>query len=60
MRSFFTRFGKVMEVVIMYDQEKKKSRGEYIIIIICIQLNQYCLKWFPFNVNNNVNNNLNI
>lgn len=30
LRSFFTRFGKVMEVVIMYDQEKKKSRGSYI------------------------------
>lgn len=29
LRSYFTRFGKVMEVVIMYDQEKKKSRGEY-------------------------------
>lgn len=28
LRGFFTRFGKVMEVVIMYDQEKKKSRGE--------------------------------
>lgn len=28
LRSFFTRFGKVMEVVIMYDQEKKKSRGK--------------------------------
>ncbi|XP_011501673.1 PREDICTED: heterogeneous nuclear ribonucleoprotein 27C isoform X2 [Ceratosolen solmsi marchali] len=27
LRSFFQRFGKVMEVVIMYDQEKKKSRG---------------------------------
>ncbi|XP_012278440.1 heterogeneous nuclear ribonucleoprotein 27C isoform X5 [Orussus abietinus] len=27
LRSFFNRFGKVMEVVIMYDQEKKKSRG---------------------------------
>lgn len=27
LRTFFTRFGKVMEVVIMYDQEKKKSRG---------------------------------
>ncbi|TGZ56504.1 Uncharacterized protein DBV15_07142, partial [Temnothorax longispinosus] len=25
LRSYFTRFGKVMEVVIMYDQEKKKS-----------------------------------
>lgn len=24
---FFGRYGKVMEVVIMYDQEKKKSRG---------------------------------
>lgn len=27
LRTFFMRFGKVMEVVIMYDQEKKKSRG---------------------------------
>ncbi|XP_078053661.1 heterogeneous nuclear ribonucleoprotein at 27C isoform X8 [Augochlora pura] len=27
LRTFFNRFGKVMEVVIMYDQEKKKSRG---------------------------------
>ncbi|XP_063979200.1 uncharacterized protein LOC135163575 isoform X3 [Diachasmimorpha longicaudata] len=27
LRQFFARFGKVMEVVIMYDQEKKKSRG---------------------------------
>ncbi|XP_057332586.1 heterogeneous nuclear ribonucleoprotein 27C isoform X2 [Microplitis mediator] len=27
LRQFFSRFGKVMEVVIMYDQEKKKSRG---------------------------------
>lgn len=27
LRLFFGRFGKVMEVVIMYDQEKKKSRG---------------------------------
>ncbi|CAH0385259.1 unnamed protein product [Bemisia tabaci] len=27
LRSYFSRFGKVMEVVIMYDQEKKKSRG---------------------------------
>ncbi|XP_021936644.1 heterogeneous nuclear ribonucleoprotein 27C isoform X9 [Zootermopsis nevadensis] len=27
LRTYFTRFGKVMEVVIMYDQEKKKSRG---------------------------------
>lgn len=48
LRSFFTRFGKVMEVVIMYDQEKKKSRGEYDVIIICIYLNWHCLKWFPF------------
>jgi len=29
LRTYFTRFGKVMEVVIMYDQEKKKSRGEW-------------------------------
>lgn len=27
LRTYFMRFGKVMEVVIMYDQEKKKSRG---------------------------------
>ncbi|KAL1453941.1 hypothetical protein WDU94_010242 [Cyamophila willieti] len=27
LRTFFNRYGKVMEVVIMYDQEKKKSRG---------------------------------
>ncbi|KAL0271730.1 UNVERIFIED_CONTAM: hypothetical protein PYX00_008724 [Menopon gallinae] len=27
LRQFFMRYGKVMEVVIMYDQEKKKSRG---------------------------------
>lgn len=28
LRVFFGRYGKVMEVVIMYDQEKKKSRGK--------------------------------
>ena len=27
LRSFFTNYGEVCEVVIMYDQEKKKSRG---------------------------------
>uniref|UniRef100_U5ENC5 Putative rna-binding protein musashi/mrna cleavage and polyadenylation factor i complex n=1 Tax=Corethrella appendiculata TaxID=1370023 RepID=U5ENC5_9DIPT len=27
LRGFFNRYGNVMEVVIMYDQEKKKSRG---------------------------------
>jgi RNA-binding protein Musashi len=27
LRAFFGRFGNVQEVVIMYDQEKKKSRG---------------------------------
>ncbi|XP_065222998.1 heterogeneous nuclear ribonucleoprotein 27C-like isoform X2 [Planococcus citri] len=27
LRTFFGRYGKVMEIVIMYDQEKKKSRG---------------------------------
>ncbi|XP_055373215.1 heterogeneous nuclear ribonucleoprotein 27C-like isoform X2 [Condylostylus longicornis] len=27
LRLFFGRYGKVMEIVIMYDQEKKKSRG---------------------------------
>ena len=29
LRNFFSRFGGVMEVVIMFDQEKKKSRGEF-------------------------------
>lgn len=28
LRNFFSRYGAVMEVVIMFDQEKKKSRGE--------------------------------
>jgi RNA-binding protein Musashi len=28
LRNFFSQYGKVTEVVIMYDQEKKKSRGE--------------------------------
>ena len=28
LRNFFLQYGKVSEVVIMYDQEKKKSRGE--------------------------------
>lgn len=27
LRNFFSRYGEVVEVVIMYDQEKKKSRG---------------------------------
>lgn len=27
LRTYFNRFGKIMEVIIMYDQEKKKSRG---------------------------------
>ena len=27
LRSFFSKYGEVCEVVIMYDQEKKKSRG---------------------------------
>jgi len=27
LRGFFSRYGEVMEVVIMYDQEKKKARG---------------------------------
>lgn len=34
LRVFFGRYGKVMEVVIMYDQEKKKSRGKSNIILI--------------------------
>lgn len=56
LRSFFTRFGKVMEVVIMYDQEKKKSRGENLkhckihaiiyskLIILYHRVSIYCLK----------------
>lgn len=32
LRLFFSRYGKVMEIVIMYDQEKKKSRGNYNIL----------------------------
>ena len=27
LRNFFSKYGEVCEVVIMYDQEKKKSRG---------------------------------
>lgn len=34
LRLFFSRYGKVMEIVIMYDQEKKKSRGDYALIYI--------------------------
>jgi RNA-binding protein Musashi len=33
LRTFFSRYGKVMEVVIMYDQEKKKSRGNILITL---------------------------
>lgn len=39
LRTFFTRFGKVMEVVIMYDQEKKKSRGE--LLSICFSIRKF-------------------
>lgn len=28
LRSFFDRYGKVVEVVIMYDQERRRTRGE--------------------------------
>ena len=38
LRSFFARYGKVMEVVIMYDQEKKKSRGLYSCISVFVRL----------------------
>lgn len=31
LRNFFSRYGAVMEVVIMFDQEKKKSRGEFLV-----------------------------
>lgn len=34
LRVFFGRYGKVMEVVIMYDQEKKKSRGKVVSVNI--------------------------
>ena len=34
LRVFFGRYGKVMEVVIMYDQEKKKSRGKCVKVTI--------------------------
>lgn len=36
LRTFFGRYGKVMEIVIMYDQEKKKSRGKYFTLIFLI------------------------
>jgi RNA-binding protein Musashi len=29
LRSFFDRYGKVLEVVIMYDQERRRTRGMY-------------------------------
>lgn len=38
LRSFFQRFGKVMEVVIMYDQEKKKSRGKIHLYVLFLFL----------------------
>jgi len=43
LRSYFTRFGKVMEVVIMYDQEKKKSRGELIFTSGYIHKLMHCI-----------------
>ena len=33
LRNFFSQYGKVTEVVIMYDQEKKKPRGQFTILI---------------------------
>lgn len=33
LRNFFSRFGAVMEVVIMFDQEKKKSRGKCLLAV---------------------------
>lgn len=46
LRTFFARFGKVMEVVIMYDQEKKKSRG-WFKITICLRLLLTCFFLCP-------------
>lgn len=43
LRVFFGRYGKVMEVVIMYDQEKKKSRGKHR-VIFCNYLIQLFLQ----------------
>lgn len=38
LRVFFGRYGKVMEVVIMYDQEKKKSRGKKLTKLILFRV----------------------
>lgn len=40
LRVFFGRYGKVMEVVIMYDQEKKKSRGKCLFYFIYFYFRQ--------------------
>lgn len=36
LRNFFSQYGKVTEVVIMYDQEKKKSRGEILSLTLSL------------------------
>lgn len=46
LRTFFTRFGKVMEVVIMYDQEKKKSRGTFVVFLPLILTNERSFFFF--------------
>lgn len=52
LRTFFSRYGKVMEVVIMYDQEKKKSRGkiQYIYLFMFMYFN---LKFWFLNKHKN-------
>lgn len=32
LRSFFDRYGKVVEVVIMYDQERRRTRGSFFVL----------------------------
>lgn len=50
LRNVFTRFGNVMEVVIMYDQEKKKSRGNICLIcVIVLIFNVYFIEAFMTN-----------
>lgn len=38
LRMIFSRYGKVQEIVIMYDQEKKKSRGKYTCFVFASSL----------------------
>lgn len=42
LRQFFDRYGKVVEVVIMYDQERRRTRGKLYFLIflgsLCLSL----------------------